>query len=436
MVGLILRLVSTPEKKTQVKVTQQTDHTEQKSPQEVYSITYAMSGQVGLCIPRISRDSRYVERLEKLLKAETLVTNVQINSTAASVVVTYNTGEITDEKMRSHLTHLIQSAAQEPVTIQPGNSDSQTSQRQSGQIKFTQLEQVKEAYSITYAMPGQVGFCVPRISRDEKYQERLVKLLKAEALVTKVQINITAASIVVIYKSGVMSDYEMRSHLVNLIQSGKEQPVKIQPTNSYLTVNQRENVQKRDQEKLPVLSASSHPPATRRFNATAVQEIAVATITECKFLPSRNLPQVSINKQASSEIHKGGNQSSCLSTTKILPASSSRPDSAVLPQKTEHKPKQPANKVAYKIAHVIPGRIRFHVPRITRDPQYVQCLEALLKADPTVIGERVNRAAGSIVINYKSAVKANTRDSDRSVLEAAISHLANLLQSASDVAVA
>ncbi|MCP6762409.1 MAG: hypothetical protein NHB32_27490 [Fischerella sp. CENA71] len=435
MVGSILRLVSTAEKKTQIRVTPQTDHTQQKSPQEVYSITYAMSGQVGLCVPRISRDSRYLERLRKLLQAEALVTNVQINSTAASVVVTYNSGEMSDEAMRSHLTNLIQSAAQQPVTIQPGNSHPQTSQIQSGQIKSTELEQIKEAYSITYAMPGQVGFCVPRISRDDQYQERLVKLLKAEALVTKVQINITAASIVVIYKSGVMSDYEMRSHLVNLIQSGREQPVTIQPANSYPTYNQRENIQQQDQEKLPILPISSHPLVTRRFNATAVKEMAIAKITKCKFLPSRNLTQASINKQPSSEIHNDGNQSSCLSIAKVLPVSSSRPDSAVLPQKAEQKAKQPA-KVAYSIAHVIPGRIRFHVPRITSDPQYVQCLEALLKADPTVIGERVNRSAGSIVITYKSAVKANTRDPDRSVLEAAISHLANLLQSASDVAVA
>jgi hypothetical protein len=181
MVGSILRLVSTPEKKTQVRVTQHTDHTEQKSPQEVYSITYAMSGQIGLCVPRISRDSRYLERLGKLLKAEASVTNVQINSTAASVVVTYNSREMSDDEMRSHLTNLIQSAAQEPVTIQPGNSYSKTSQIQSGQIKSTELELTKETYSITYAMSGQVGFCVPRISRDDKYQERLVKLLKAEA---------------------------------------------------------------------------------------------------------------------------------------------------------------------------------------------------------------------------------------------------------------
>jgi hypothetical protein len=274
--------------------------------------------------------------------------------------------------------------------------EKKTQVRVTQQTDRTEHRSPQEIYSITYAMPGQVGFCVPRISTDEKYQERLVKLLKAEALVRKVQINITVASIVVIYTSGVLSDYEMRSHLVNLIQSGIAEPATIQLASSYPTIS----------------------------------------LTEHKFLLSRKLPKQGKSKQECSEIQNSENRSSCLSAqAQILPVSSSRPEFTVPPQKTEQQAKQSA-KVAYSIAHVIPGRIRFHVPRIARDPKYVQRLEALLKADPTVIGERINRAAGSVVITYKSAVKANTKDRDSSVLETAISHLANLLQCASDVAVA
>jgi hypothetical protein len=302
--------------------------------------------------------------------------------------------------------------------------EKKTQVRVTQQTDRTEHRSPQEIYSITYAMPGQVGFCVPRISTDEKYQERLVKLLKAEALVTKVQINITVASIVVIYTSGVMSDYEMRSHLVNLIQSGIAEPATIQLASSYPTISQ-------DQEKLSVLPASSHPLVSRHFNATAVKKMAVATITEHKFLLSRKLPkEIEEGSYAEAE----GRRLDWMGI-QVLPVSSSHPGSAVPPQKTEQQAKQSA-KVAYSIAHVIPGRIRFHVPRIARDPKYVQRLEALLKADPTVIGERINRAAGSVVITYKSAVKANTKDRDSSVLETAISHLANLLQCASDVAVA
>jgi hypothetical protein len=425
MVGSKLGLASIPEKETQVRVTQQTDRTQERSPREVYSITYAMPGQVGFCVPRIAKDQRYLEHLVKLLKAEALITNVQVNSTAASVVVTYKSGEMSDSEMLSHLIALIQSEVKELATIQPVNSHPKTQ-------KQTELGMAKETYSITYAMPGQVGFCVPRISTDEKYQERLVKLLKAEALVTKVQINITAGSIVVIYKSGVMSDYEMRSHLANLIQSGITEPATTQPTNSYPTVSQIENRQQQDEEKSSVLPAPSPTPVSRHVNVTAVKKIAVATITEHKFLLSRKLPKEEIEEGRRQEAE--GRRLDCMGI-QVLPMSSSRPKSAVLPQKTEQQAK-PSAKVAYSIAHVIPGRIRFHVPRIAKDPKYVQRLEALLKADPTVIGERINRAAASVVITYKSAVKANSKDCDSSVLETAISHLANLLQSASDVAVA
>ncbi|MBD2432767.1 MULTISPECIES: hypothetical protein [Fischerella] len=437
MVGSRLGLASIPEKKTQLRVTQQTDRPEERSPQEIYSITYAMPGQVGFCVPRISRDQSYLERLVKLLKAEALVIDVQVNITAASVVVTYKSGKMSDSEMRSHLIDLIQSGVKEPATIQPVNSYPKTQ-------KQTELGMAKETYSITYAMPGQVGFCVPRISTDEKYQERLVKLLKAEALVTKVQINITAASIVVMYKSGEISDSEMRSHLIDLIQSGTAEPATIQPTTSYPTVNHTENRQQ-DEEKLSVLPAPSPTPVSRHFNVTAVKKIVVATITEHKFLLSRKLPKESkegrrhreVTAEEASDLsfkEAEGRRVDCIGI-QVLPVSSSRPKSAVLPQKTEQQAK-PSAKVAYSVAHVIPGRIRFHVPRIAKDPQYVQRLEALLQADPTVIGERINRAAASVVITYKSAVKANTKDRDSSVLEAAISHLANLLQSASDVAVA
>jgi Heavy metal associated domain 2 len=94
--------------------------------------------------------------------------------------------------------------------------------------------------------------------------------------------------------------------------------------------------------------------------------------------------------------------------------------------------KQPA-KVAYSIAHSIPGRVRFRVPRIVEDPKYAQRLEASLEAEPTVIKERINRLTGSITITYKSPLKHNTQKPDR---KAAISHLASLLENATDVALA
>ncbi|NWF58918.1 MAG: hypothetical protein HXY43_06315 [Fischerella sp.] len=425
---------SAPEKKTQVNTTHKTDRIDidRQPSREVYSIAYALPGQVGFCIPRISRDERYLGRVVALLKAETGVTSVQVNSTAASVAVSYKSGLMSDFEMRSHLIDLIQSAAVQLATIQPTNSYSEAQSANSTGAK----QRAKVVYSITYALPGQVGFCIPRISRDEKYLERLVALLKAEAGVNNVQINITAASVVVIYKSGILSDVEMRSHLMNLIQSGIDLPATSQSSNSFPINNQTKNTKEQDKEKLATLPMSSrsqvkgHSHAIARSAEHASTDFHKSGKQGTEVAPSRKGDRLgkffNLRKQPVEE-H---------SHASVLPVSPSDQKSSAPPAKTDEQAKQPA-KVAYSVAHAIPGRVRFRVPRIAEDPKYVQRLEALLKADPTVIEQRVNPCAASIAITYKSAVKPNTQKRDRSVVEAAaVTHLASLLESANDVAVA
>ncbi|MBW4564679.1 MAG: hypothetical protein KME32_26860 [Mojavia pulchra JT2-VF2] len=191
-------------------------------------------------------------------------------------------------------------------------------------------ETSREFYSITYALPGQVGFCVPRISIDRKYSQRLLALLQEERGIITHQVNRNAGSLLITYQPGEMSDVEMRSHLANLIESAS--------------------------------------------NAAVIK------------------PQ------------------------------------PVTVQTTEQHP----TKVAYSIAHAIPGRVRFRVPQIASDPKYVQRLESLLQEDPAVTSERVNRDAASIVITYKTGILKDSHKRMQSVLQAALSHLESLIQSASD----
>lgn len=117
---------------------------------------------------------------------------------------------------------------------------------------------------------------------------------------------------------------------------------------------------------------------------------------------------------------------------KISTLSSNQSNNAL--EKTNHRAKQAA-KVAYSIAHAIPGRVRFRIPRIAKDSKYVQRLEALLKADPLVSGKRVNSAAASIVITYKSGTMPNSKKRSLSLLEQVISYLSSLIQSAASDAV-
>ena len=58
-------------------------------------------------------------------------------------------------------------------------------------------------------------------------------------------------------------------------------------------------------------------------------------------------------------------------------------------------------EIAYSVVHTIPGRIRFNVPRISRDHAYARRLERLIKIDPQVTSVRVNCDAASIAILHK-----------------------------------
>ncbi|MBF2009412.1 MAG: hypothetical protein IGS49_29290 [Chlorogloeopsis fritschii C42_A2020_084] len=385
MVGSIsqLQLATAREKKTQAVVMSDTNYVGKRSSKEVYSITYALPGQVGFCVPRITKEPKYSQKLVALLQAENLVTRVQVNNTAGSIAIAYKPGTMSDFEMRSHLIDLIHTASDALIADQKAQIQPAFPHSVANQTKIKQ-EQDKVAYSIAHAIPGQVGFCVPHISQEPEYSQRLLALLKAESLVTKVEVNNTAGSIVVTYQSGLMSDLEMRSHLINLIQSERN-PLIAEPTPKQ-TASKTKSRQEQDKE-----------------TSTKKTKEKIKT------------PPVS-----SSANHS---------------VSSSRSQSVTPPVKTKEQAKQPA-KLAYSIAHSILGRVRFHVPRIAQDPKYVQRLEALLKADPTVISERVNRCCASIVITYKSAFNLKTQNQKRSVMEAAISHLVSLLQDASISAIA
>ncbi|MEA5572080.1 HMA2 domain-containing protein [Calothrix sp. UHCC 0171] len=58
-------------------------------------------------------------------------------------------------------------------------------------------------------------------------------------------------------------------------------------------------------------------------------------------------------------------------------------------------------KINYSIVHSIPGRIRFHIPRLTKDKAYARRLERLLKTEAHVNNVRVNCDAASVAIAFQ-----------------------------------
>ncbi|BAY42516.1 hypothetical protein SAMD00079811_00930 [Scytonema sp. HK-05] len=270
-------------------------------------------------------------------------------------------------------------------------------------------------YSITHALPTRVGFCIPRISEDREYVQRLQNLLACEPWIITQQINYMAGSIVITYKSGIMSDSEIRLYLANLIQSASN-PEETMPAT----------------EK-PVISSSVSQRATRK-SVVQEKENGYETVSAGVSSDPRSVG-MGVSLQSKSQTAGVSPGLELKGAGKMpTPQNQSNHD----PKKI-HQPTQPAT-VAYSIAHAIPGRVRFRVPRIAKDSKYVQRLEALLKADPVITGEhpfgasalryRVNNAAASIVITYKSGAMLNSQKGSLSLLEQAISYLSSLIQSA------
>ncbi len=54
----------------------------------------------------------------------------------------------------------------------------------------------------------------------------------------------------------------------------------------------------------------------------------------------------------------------------------------------------------YAIAHAVPGRVRLRMPQLAIDADFAHRLQQALNADEYVNSVRINRAAGSIAINY------------------------------------
>lgn len=76
-------------------------------------------------------------------------------------------------------------------------------------------------YSIVHTIPGRIRFRIPLLARDTEYANQLKLAIESDTRVTNVRINLKAVSIVINYKVGVISDNQMREHLVNLIQTAQ-----------------------------------------------------------------------------------------------------------------------------------------------------------------------------------------------------------------------
>lgn len=82
-----------------------------------YWVVHSIPGRIRFRVPRIAEDSEYTYKLTVLTEADAKVTEVRVNTAAASFAVSYDLSGISDEKMRSHLINLIQTASKSNIPL-------------------------------------------------------------------------------------------------------------------------------------------------------------------------------------------------------------------------------------------------------------------------------------------------------------------------------
>jgi hypothetical protein len=101
----LIEYIVLPEKSAALN---QNSDTANRASKIAYSIVHAIPGRIRLNVPRIAQDLEYTQRLEKLLKADAIVTSIRVSRNAASIVIKYHADAIPV----SHWVSLLQLAGQ------------------------------------------------------------------------------------------------------------------------------------------------------------------------------------------------------------------------------------------------------------------------------------------------------------------------------------
>ncbi|MEA5622992.1 HMA2 domain-containing protein [Nostoc sp. UHCC 0251] len=108
------------------------------------------------------------------------------------------------------------------TSIKRSNYDKRLPKRAAKSVAKKTAPSQKIFYSIVHTIPGRIRFRIPLLARDTEYTDKLKLAIESDPRVTNVRANQKAASIVINYKTGVISDNQMREHLVHLIQTAQD----------------------------------------------------------------------------------------------------------------------------------------------------------------------------------------------------------------------
>ncbi|MBD1937104.1 HMA2 domain-containing protein [Microcoleus sp. FACHB-68] len=72
------------------------------------------------------------------------------------------------------------------------------------------------------------------------------------------------------------------------------------------------------------------------------------------------------------------------------------------PLTAESSTQNSTSEIQHRLVHAVPGRLRFHVPRLADDAVYTRRLERLIESAAGVTSVRVNQTTASLVVSYKA----------------------------------
>jgi P-type Cu2+ transporter len=140
----------------------QNPHSKIQNQEEVaYQVVHEIPGRIRFRVPRLASDPEYAQRLTVLAQADTKLTDVRVNATAASIAISYEIGLLSDDKMRLHLIDLIQTASDANILIDlKGASQEQDSQEESPPWSGLALPVVSATLAL---LGGPFGLPIPPI---------------------------------------------------------------------------------------------------------------------------------------------------------------------------------------------------------------------------------------------------------------------------------
>lgn len=226
-------------------------------------------------LPELKSDSFLREQTEPPWKIENV--SRSLIPLVAGMVVTGALG--VEGVMAFPLFVITQNVTREVIkyleTEKPKSNSLETSQSTAVELKGKSAILVENNHSVSqdseidcqivHEIPGRIRFRIPRIAEDAEYTRKLQVLLEAEAKVTEVRINSTAASVAISYAVDTISSDETmrlrsmgkaRSHLIELIQTAHKINI---PSDVNATPPEQEQEQELNlvsQLALPSLSAT------------------------------------------------------------------------------------------------------------------------------------------------------------------------------------